>query len=92
MLSAAKCYHILKVPFTKSHLIKIIIYCYHSVNVITFSLAQSGHIKPLLLYNYEVYGVSHRTLHLTFSALAIVISPFIFLSTRQMMVGRTRGH
>ncbi len=25
-------------------------YCYHSVNVITFGLAQSDHIKRLLLY------------------------------------------
>ncbi len=26
-------------------------YCYHSVNVITFGLAQSDHIKRLLLHN-----------------------------------------
>ncbi len=39
-----------KVPFTKSNLIETTGYCYHSVFVITFGLAQSDHIKRLLLY------------------------------------------
>ena len=34
----------------KSYYIKISDYCYHLVNVITFSVAQSDHIKRLLLY------------------------------------------
>ena len=29
------------------------VYCYHLVNVITFSLSQSDHIKRLLLYIFD---------------------------------------
>ncbi len=36
-------------PFTIAYYIKTTGYCYHSVNVITFGLAQSDHIKRLLL-------------------------------------------
>ncbi len=39
------------VPFTKGYIISTISYCYYTVNVITFNLAQSDHIKRLLLYN-----------------------------------------
>ena len=49
MLSAALCDHIPNVPFTKDYEIKIIGYCYHSVNVINFGLNQNDHIKQLLL-------------------------------------------
>ena len=43
-----------KVPFTKDYYIKIT--GYHSVNVITFGLAQSDHIKLLLLYYVIRWG------------------------------------
>ncbi len=39
-----------EIPFTLTYYLKISGYCYHSVNVITFCLAQSDHIKRLLLY------------------------------------------
>ena len=38
------------IPFTKDYFIKITGYRYHSVSVITFGMAQSDHIKRLLLY------------------------------------------
>ncbi len=41
-----------RIPFTTAYYIKTIGYCYHSANVITFGLAQSDHIKRLLLYVY----------------------------------------
>ena len=50
MLSAAYCYQFSKVPFTNDYYVKTFGYCYHLVNVITFGLAQSDHIKRLLLY------------------------------------------
>ncbi len=37
-------------PFTIAYYKETTGYCYHSVNVITFGLAQSDHIKRLLLY------------------------------------------
>ena len=37
-----------KVPFNTDYYVKTIGYCYHSVNVITFGVAQSDHIKRLL--------------------------------------------
>jgi hypothetical protein len=40
-------------PFTIAYYIKTTAYCYHSVNVITFGLAQSDHIKRLLVYYDE---------------------------------------
>jgi hypothetical protein len=39
-----------KNPFTLAYYMKTTGYRYHSVNVITFGLAQSDHIKRLLLY------------------------------------------
>ena len=45
------------VPFTKDYLVKIIGYWYHSVNVITFRLSQSDHIKPILLYFETEYSM-----------------------------------
>ncbi len=36
------------VPFTKAYYIKLPGYCYHSVYVIKFVLAQSDHFKQLL--------------------------------------------
>ncbi len=50
MLSAALCDHISRVPYIKDHKIKIVNYCYHLIDVITFELVQSDHIKRLLLY------------------------------------------
>jgi hypothetical protein len=41
-----------EISFTIASYIKITGCCYHSVNVITFGLAQSDHIKRLLLYNH----------------------------------------
>ncbi len=37
-------------PFTIAYYKETTGYCYHSVNVITFGLAKSDHIKRLLLY------------------------------------------
>jgi len=37
----------LKVPFTKDQKVNFIGYCYHSANIITFSLTQSDDIKRL---------------------------------------------
>ncbi len=37
-------------PFTIAYYMKTTGYCYHSVYVITFSVAQRDHIKRLLLY------------------------------------------
>jgi len=50
--------------------------CYHSVNVITFSLAQSDHIKRLLLYYLDVEeeSVSGIDIVVTFES----ISPTCF--------------
>ena len=36
--------------FRKNEFVNITVYCCHSANVITFSLAQSDHIKRLLLH------------------------------------------
>ena len=48
----------LNVPFTKDYLVKIIGYCYHSVNVIFFGLSQSDHIERLLLFlEYNVCDI-----------------------------------
>ncbi len=41
------------IPFTTAYYIKTTGYCYHSVDNITFGLAQSDHIKRLLLYNKD---------------------------------------
>ena len=46
MFSAANYYLIYFLNFTS--------YCYHSVNVITFDMAQGDHIKRLLIYFQEV--------------------------------------
>ncbi len=43
-----------EIPFTIASYIKTSSYCYNSVNVITFGLAQSDHIKRLLLYYNEM--------------------------------------
>ncbi len=40
-----------EIPFTIANYIKTTGYCYHSVNIITFGLAQCDHIKRLLLYS-----------------------------------------
>ena len=50
MLTAAECDHISNVPFTKESYLKTTGYCYLSV-ILTFSPAQSDHIKWPLLYN-----------------------------------------
>ncbi len=44
----------LKIPFTIAYYMKTTGYCYHSVIVITFGLAQSDHIKRLLLYKGSI--------------------------------------
>ena len=62
MLLASYCYHTIKVPFNPDYKIKITGYCYHLVNAISFQLAQSDHIKRLLLYfeNELHYGKDMR--------------------------------
>ncbi len=48
------------IPLTTAYYIKTTGYCYHSVNVITFGLAQSDHIKRLLLYNAITHSVRRK--------------------------------
>ncbi len=48
-------------------------YCYHSVNVITFGLAQSDHIKRLLLYRIKTLS----TLFLAGKLSNLVYWPFL---------------
>ena len=67
MLSVA-CDHITDVPFNNDYYIKITVYCYHSVNVITFSLAQSDHIKRLLLYYDYLFRFKGSNLRFTITS------------------------
>ena len=61
MLSSDLCDHISKSHYYR--LLKIIGYCYHSVNVINFGLAQSDQIKRLPLhYIYSIKRNSERFL------------------------------